>query len=382
MVALSGTRRDNCIYSLDGHAVTGRHTTQGVIDYIHLDLWGPFQAESLGGKMYFLSIVDDYSGRIWVYILMFKHETFGKSKEWKQLVGNWTGRTVKKLRTDKHQNGVAERMNRTLIDKENGDDEDARDQEIDQTLDLTDYQLVRDREPRTRMKPLRDRFSEEEQHLRVSRSSSWGKVDYELEQLDIKTTFLHENLEEVIYMRQSSGYEKGNKVCLLKKSLYSLKESPRQWYKRFDEYMLSNEFKRSSYNSYVYYMSYAPVRHEGSPRSKEDSWYRDRQGSVSQDSEGVTMRLKDFSVRDCDVERMSKVLYANAIGILMYLMVCTRPDIAYAELVDGDVEEVGDLSFKAIKNKEVALVDGVFDGAFGALGDQSRFLGDWVLESS
>ena len=40
-------------------------------------------------------------------------------------------------------------------DQEDGDDEDAEDQETDQTPDLTDYQLVRDREPRTRTKPLR-----------------------------------------------------------------------------------------------------------------------------------------------------------------------------------------------------------------------------------
>ncbi|GJY21175.1 retrovirus-related pol polyprotein from transposon TNT 1-94 [Tanacetum coccineum] len=208
-VILSGIRRDNCVYSLDGHAMAGelnasveekdslaqvwhkrlghiseaglqvlekqglfgkkslgkldfyenyvlrksyrvsfdvgRHTTQGVIDYVHSDLWGPSQVESLGGKRYFLSIVDDYSRRVWVYILRFKHEAFGKFKEWKQLVENQTGRTVKKLRTDNglefcnrefeqlciesgiarhltvagtpQQNGVAERMNRTLMDK-------------------------------------------------------------------------------------------------------------------------------------------------------------------------------------------------------------------------------------------------------------------------
>ncbi|GKA14156.1 retrotransposon protein, putative, ty1-copia subclass [Tanacetum coccineum] len=127
----------------------GRHTTQGVIDYAHLDLWGPSQVESLGGKRYFLSIVDDYSRRVWVYILMFKHEAFRKFKEWKQLVENQTRMTVKKLRTDNglefcnrvfeqlcvesgiarhltvvgtpQQNGLAECMNRTLMDKVTND---------------------------------------------------------------------------------------------------------------------------------------------------------------------------------------------------------------------------------------------------------------------
>nr|GEX72125.1 retrovirus-related Pol polyprotein from transposon TNT 1-94 [Tanacetum cinerariifolium] len=77
-----------------------RHTTQGVIDYVHSDLWGLSHVESLGGKMYFLFITDDYSWRVWVYILRFKHEAFGKFKEWKQLVENQTGRMVKKIRTD------------------------------------------------------------------------------------------------------------------------------------------------------------------------------------------------------------------------------------------------------------------------------------------
>ena len=50
--------------------------------------------------------------------------------------------------------------------------------------------------------------------------------DLHLEQLDVKTTFLHGDLEEDIYMQQPQGYEvkgKENLVYRLKKSLYGLK---------------------------------------------------------------------------------------------------------------------------------------------------------------
>ena len=57
-------------------------------------------------------------------------------------------------------------------------------------------------------------------------------VEYlHLEQLDVKTTFLHGDLEEEIYMQQPQAYEvkgKENLVCRLKESLYGLKQAPRQ----------------------------------------------------------------------------------------------------------------------------------------------------------
>ncbi|GJW94569.1 hypothetical protein Tco_0174241 [Tanacetum coccineum] len=44
-------------------------------------------------------------------------------------------------------------------------------------------------------------------------------------------------------------------------------------------------------------------------------------------------------------------------------------------LVDNDVKEVSDLSLEEIEGDEVALVDGIFEGAFSALGDESWCLG-------
>ena len=53
--------------------------------------------------------------------------------------------------------------------------------------------------------------------------------------MDVKTTFLHGDLEEEIYMKQPEVFTvKGKKelVCKLKKSLYGLKQSPRMWYQK------------------------------------------------------------------------------------------------------------------------------------------------------
>ena len=57
-----------------------------------------------------------------------------------------------------------------------------------------------------------------------------ASMNLEVEQLDVKTTFLHGDLEEEIYMQQPEGFEKRGKehlVCRLKKSLYGLKQAPR-----------------------------------------------------------------------------------------------------------------------------------------------------------
>ena len=78
----------------------------------------------------------------------------------------------------------------------------------------------------------------------------------ELAQLDVKTTFLHGDLEEKIYMNQPEGFKvasKKNWVCKLSKSLYGLKQSPRKWYKPFDSFMRGQMYTRSKYDHCVYF---------------------------------------------------------------------------------------------------------------------------------
>jgi hypothetical protein len=70
---------------------------------------------------------------------------------------------------------------------------------------------------------------------------------FHIEQLDVKITFLHGDLEEEIYMQQPQGYEvKGKEtlVCRLKKSLYGLKKDPRQWCLNFDRFTTKQGYSR------------------------------------------------------------------------------------------------------------------------------------------
>jgi len=72
----------------------------------------------------------------------------------------------------------------------------------------------------------------------------------------VKTAFLHGDLDEEIFMTQPAGFKaagKENLVCKLKKSLYELKQSSRQWYKRFDSFMHVKNYTRSKYDPCVYY---------------------------------------------------------------------------------------------------------------------------------
>lgn len=54
----------------------------------------------MGGGKYFISIIIDYSRRVWVYILKEKSQAFAKFREWHTGYENERGSTLKCLRID------------------------------------------------------------------------------------------------------------------------------------------------------------------------------------------------------------------------------------------------------------------------------------------
>ena len=80
-----------------------------------------------------------------------------------------------------------------------------------------------------------------------------------IEQLDVKTTFFHGDLEEDLYMIQLEGFivqGQENLVCKLRNSLYGLKQAPRQWYKKFASFMHRIGFNRCEADRYCYVKSF------------------------------------------------------------------------------------------------------------------------------
>ena len=66
--------------------------------------------------------------------------------------------------------------------------------------------------------------------------------NFTLSQMDVKSSFLNDFLNEEVYVSQPLGFEDHfypNYVFKLKKALYGLKQAPRQWYERLSNFLLT-----------------------------------------------------------------------------------------------------------------------------------------------
>ena len=217
--------------------------------------------------------------------------------------------------------------------------------------------------------------------------------DYEVWQMDVKTAFLNGNLEKEVYMIQPEGYtskEFPKKVCRLWRSIYGLKQASRSWNMRFDEAIRSYDFiknedepcvyKKISGSAITFLVLYVDdillIGNDVGMLSSVKAWlskkfsmkdlgeatyvlgiriYRDRSRrllGLSQSMyiytivkrfgmenskrgfmpmrDGVQISKEHLLKTPKDRALMEKIPYASAIGSIIYAMLCTRPDVAFA----------------------------------------------------
>jgi hypothetical protein len=67
---------------------------------VHSDVFGLVIVPSLGGSLYYVSFIEYFSKKTWIYFLRKKSEVFNRFKEFKYLVENQTEKRIKVLRID------------------------------------------------------------------------------------------------------------------------------------------------------------------------------------------------------------------------------------------------------------------------------------------
>jgi len=206
--------------------------------------------------------------------------------------------------------------------------------------------------------------------------------DYELHQLDVKTAFLQGELEETVYVQQPPGYEeRGDKVCRLHRALYGLKQAPRAWHQRLKAELESNGFTESAADPglfiggkalllvYVddlliaapdaatvdavkktllaafdardlgkaeFFLGMRLERQRDArtlkltqERLAKDLVDKYGLGDAKKKTTPMSVALK-LKASDGDPLDRDTYDYASLVGSLLYLSVCTRPDISYA----------------------------------------------------
>jgi hypothetical protein len=213
-----------------------------------------------------------------------------------------------------------------------------------------------------------------------------------VQQMDVVTAFLYGELEEEIFMKQAPGFEEKTEdglVCKLKKSLYGLKQSPRQWYKLLDKFLRDKGYRRSDVDPCIYvkgddkdvimialYVDDLIIASNSEKLMKEtkrnlcdrfemkdlgrlhyclgiEIVWRDNGTCMFNQSKYIGNVLERFGMKDCkpvstpinsgtkltkemspktdeEISEMNLVPYRSAVGSLIYLVTGTRPDIAVA----------------------------------------------------
>jgi transposase InsO family protein len=214
--------------------------------------------------------------------------------------------------------------------------------------------------------------------LSVAANRGW-----KVHQLDVKTAFLHGDIDVDVYMEQPDGFVEGtNLVCLLQKCLYGLKQAPRAWYEKLTGFLSELGFVRVSADTSLWVCRGSSTvvyllmvvddilvmspkesktlevvnnilgRFDGTPHGVPKhyigikiDWIPEERAVVLTQPAHIDDLLKKFGLADCQprslpqgtgvkLRKRGKKLdtavfpYASLVGALLFIAVCTRPDIA------------------------------------------------------
>lgn len=224
--------------------------------------------------------------------------------------------------------------------------------------------------------------------------------DMELLQFDIKTAFLYGDLDENIHMDYPDGFDNpGNKVCKLIKSLYGLKQAPRQWNKKFHQFLSKFKLNQSPNDKCLYFNQDRSLiltiyvddglvasnnRQILEPLIKflKDNFEvkvmeceaylgfhinRDRKKRrlKIQQQLYIDKVLDRFKMIDCKAQSTPEEVgtpkednsqpltdeypYKELVGSLLYLVTCTRPDIAHAVSVASRTSKPTQMHWNMLK---------------------------------
>src|SRR4051812_5132182 len=226
-----------------------------------------------------------------------------------------------------------------------------------------------------------------------------------IHQMDVKTAFLNGELKEEIYMQQPDGFVmdgQEGKVCKLVKSLYGLRQAPKQWHDKFNETLTSVGFVVNEADKCVYYRygggegvilclyvddilifgtnlklieevkSFLSQNFEMKDLGVADvilniKLLRDDEGGITLlQSHYVEKVLSRFEYSDCKPSQtpydpsvlirkskgtaIDQLRYSQIVGSLQYLASATRPDIAFAiSKLSRFVSKPGDVHWRDLE---------------------------------
>ncbi|CAD6232026.1 unnamed protein product [Miscanthus lutarioriparius] len=323
------------------------HTTKGTLDYVHANLWGPSRKPSYGGARYMITIIDDYSRKVWPYFLKNKDDTFAAFKEWKVMIERQTEkklepRAIKRLFLG-YGSGVKgyklwnPKTKKTFM---------SRNVVFNESVVFNDSLS-------TDVSPFGS--NEEQEH-----------VSMQVEHVDDQETEIVDNNVHDIVQHSPPILQPQNQFIVDRRTKRSCGPRPRlieecdiMHYAFSCAEQVENIHELATYTKAVVFADrekwISAMQEEMQSLEKNGTWDvvrlpKHKKCVSTPIAPHFKLSALQCASTDEDFEYMSRVPYSSAVGSLMYAMVCSRPDLSYAmSLISRYMADPGKEHWKVVQ---------------------------------